>query len=185
MSYLRSIQGETDFPDVFRKYPRRSALILRALDDVLRGDSPFSVAERELIFAYVSFQNACHYCYESHKPVATAFGIDEVVFEGLIKDIDTSSIKDDLKPVLKYAKKLTLTPAKMIQADADAIYDAGWDEQAFFDTVSVCAMANCFNRFVDGVGVDVSSEQARNTGATLLPKMGYGGLADELEKTPV
>jgi uncharacterized peroxidase-related enzyme len=182
MSYLRSIQGETDLPDVFKKYPGRSALLLRVLDDILRGDSPFSVAERELIFAYVSSQNACSYCYDSHKPVAGAFGIDEAIFEELLHNIDAATINEKLKPVLKYVKKLTLTPAKMVQADAEAIYEAGWDEQAFVDVVSICVIANCFNRFVDGIGVDVSSEHARQTGATLLPTIGYGGLADELEK---
>ncbi len=182
MSFLRSIQGETDFPDFFKQYPRRSALFLRVLDDTLRADSPLSVAERELVFAYVSSQNACSYCYDSHKPVAAAFGIDEAVFDGLQRDIDSADVNENLKPVLRFVKKLTLTPSKMVKADADAIYEAGWDEQAFVDVVSICAMANCFNRLVDGVGVDVSSDHARNTGASLLPTIGYGGLAEQLEK---
>lgn len=182
MSFLRSIEGETDFPDFFKQYPRRSALLLRALDDILRGDSPLSVAERELIFAYTSSQNACSYCYDSHKPVAAAFGIDEAVFDGLLLDIDDANVSENLKPILKFAKKLTLNPSMMLQTDADAIYEAGWDEQAFVDVVSICAIANCFNRLVDGVGVDVSSEHARTTGATLLPTIGYAGLAEELEK---
>jgi len=157
--------------------------MLRLADDILRNDSPFSVAERELIFAYVSSQNSCSFCYESHKPVAAAFGIDETVFDELIQDIDTATVDAKLKPVLRYVRKLTRTPHKMVSADASAVYDAGWNEQALVDIVSVCAIANFFNRFVDGIGVDVSSEHARQTGASVLPTLGYVGLATELEKT--
>lgn len=182
MSYLLSSPGATDLPDVFKLYPKRSVLMLRLIDDIMRGDSPFSVAEREMIFAFASSQNNCNFCYESHKPVAAAFGIDESVFDELIQNIDTASVSENLKPVLKYVKKLTVTPHKMVEADASHVYEAGWDEQALVDAVSVCAIANYFNRFVDGVGVDVTSEQARQSGASVLPTLGYAGLADALEK---
>ena len=182
MSFLPSSPGPTNLPDVFQKYPERSALMLRLLDNILRGESPLSVAERELIFAYGSGQNACSFCFDSHKPVAAAFGIDEGVFDELMTDIDTARIDERLKPILQFVKKLTQTPARMTQADADAIFAAGWDEQAFVDAVSICAALNYFNRFVDGIGVDVDSETARQTGAELLPTIGYAGLADRLEK---
>lgn len=182
MSFLLSSPGTTDFPDVLRKYPKRCSMLLHLTDDIMRGDSPFSVAERELLFAYVSSMNSCSFCFESHKPVAAAFGIDEEVFEELIHDINSASVSAVLKPVLHFVRKLALTPHKMVDADATAIYAAGWNEQAFVDAVSICAIASYYNRFVDGVGVDVSSEHARRTGASLLPTIGYAGLAEELEK---
>jgi hypothetical protein len=63
---------------------------------------------------------------------------------------------------------------------ADAICAAGWNEQTLVDAAGICAVANFFNRFVDGVGINVSSEHARRTGATLLPTAGFGGTADQL-----
>jgi AhpD family alkylhydroperoxidase len=41
----------------------------------LRGPSPFTVAERELIAAYVSGLNACGYCHGIHRVTADAFGV--------------------------------------------------------------------------------------------------------------
>ena len=35
-----------------------------------------------------------------------------------------------------------------------AIFDAGWDEQAFLESVCLCAIANCMNRFAMGIGTD-------------------------------
>jgi uncharacterized peroxidase-related enzyme len=181
MSFLPSSPGATNFRDVMQLYPARLVLMLRLIDDVMRGDSPLSVAERELIFAYGSGQNACDFCYHSHRPVAAAFGIDESLFDELMVSIDGSSVDERLKPVLRYVRKLTLTPSRMTQADADAILNAGWDEQALVDVVSICAVQNLFNRFVDGVGVDVDNETARRSGEEVLPTIGYAGIADQLE----
>lgn len=181
MSFLPSHPGATNLPDIFMLVPKRAALMLRLADDILRGDSPLSIAERELIFAYGSAQNACDFCFASHKPVAAAFGIDEQVFDELVEDIEDASIDPKLKPILHYVQKLTRTPSKVTQADADKIFAAGWSEQAFTDVVSICALHNYFNRFVDGHGVDVGIEEARRTGAEILPTIGYAGLADQLE----
>ncbi len=182
MSFLPSSPGITNFRDVMQMYPQRSVLMLRLIDDIMRGDSPLTVAERELIFAYGSGQNACNFCYQSHRPVAAAFGIDESVFDELMTSIDGSSVDERLKPILRFVQKLTLTPSRMTQADADAILDAGWDEQALVDVVSICAVHNFFNRFVDGVGVDVDTATARRSGEEVLPTIGYAGLADRLEE---
>lgn len=182
MSYLKQSPGPTNLPDVFRMYPERARNMLHLIDEILVGDYPFAQAEREMLFAYASGQNQCEFCYESHKPVAAAFGIDETVFDELMNGIDSAPVDDKLKPVLKYVKKLTLTPSKIVQGDAQAIFDAGWDDQALVDAASISACASFFNRFVDGVGVDVSAEVARDTGATVLPTIGYAGLARALEK---
>lgn len=183
MSFLASMPGPTGLGEIFPHYPRRSILMLRLADDVLRGDSPLSVAERELIFAYGSAQNACQFCYHSHKPVAAAFGIDEGVFDELMTSIDGASVDDRLKPILRFVRKLTLTPSQMTQSDADAVYAAGWDEQALVDVVSICALHNFFNRFVDGLGVDLGQEGARQAGAAVLPTIGYAGIAKRLEES--
>lgn len=184
MSFLLSSPGVTNLPDVFQKYPKRGVLILRLIDDIMRKESPLSDGERELIFTYVSGLNACGFCYHSHVPAATAFGINETVFTGNMGiNLDTPEVDEKLKPILGYAKKLTLTPTQVTKADVDAIYAAGWNEQAFIDVVSICCVVNFMNRFVNGVGVDVDSETAYKTGASVLPTIGYAGWAENLEKT--
>ena len=50
-------------------------------------------------------------------------------------------------------RKLTLTPSRIGLADAAAVFSAGWDEQALFDAISVCALFNFMNRIVDGSGI--------------------------------
>lgn len=170
-------------PDLFTLFPRRSALLLRLTEDILRGESAFSPAQRELFFAYGSAVNACNFCADSHVAVADAFGLDEVLLSQLIVDIDAAEVDEYIKPIFKYIKKLSETPSRMIEADAQAIYAAGWDEQAFFDVVSICGLHNLLNRVVDGCGIEVAQQEAKTTATELIPVLGYGGWAGMLEKS--
>ena len=52
------------------------------------------------------------------------------VVDRLLEDIDAAPVDDKFKPLFKFIRKLTLTPSEMIQEDADAVFDAGWDEKA-------------------------------------------------------
>ena len=131
----------------------------------MRGPSAFSPGQRELIAAYVSGVNACTYCLGGHVAAAEAFGVEIGLFEQLMDDVDSAGVDERLKPVLMFVKKLTLTPALMTQADADAVFAAGWDEKALHDAIVVCCMFNFMNRLVDGHGIrtnpDVFGERGR------------------------
>ena len=58
-----------------------------------------------------------------------------------------------MKPILSYARKLTLNPARITAADAASVYDAGWNNDALYSTVLVAALFNFYNRLADGVGL--------------------------------
>ncbi len=183
MSFLLSSPGTTNLPDVFQKYPKRGIMILHLIDDIMREESPLTDGERELIFTYISGLNSCSFCFHSHVPAATAYGIDESIFGDMKINLDSPKVDKKLQPILIYAKKLTLTPTQVTKADVDAIYAEGWNEQAFFDVVCICCVVNFMNRFVNGVGVDVDPETAHQAGASVLPTIGYSGWAANLEKS--
>jgi AhpD family alkylhydroperoxidase len=77
MAYLPSLPPGAVLLDVFRAYPQTARPLLDYHQALLRGPSPLSVAERELIAAYVSGLNACGYCHGVHAATAEAFGIPE------------------------------------------------------------------------------------------------------------
>ncbi len=153
MAIFPSLPEQPQLDSVFKRFPKAVVPLLEYHDRVLRDSSPLTVAQRELIAAYVSGVNACTYCHGAHVIAAGAFGIDESIFSGLMTDIETSAVEPRMKPILAYVGKLTRTPSRMVTADADAIYAAGWDEQALFDAISVCALFNFMNRIVEGSGV--------------------------------
>jgi uncharacterized peroxidase-related enzyme len=153
VSVFSSVEGEPSLEKVFRRFPHTLPPLLDYHDRLLRDPSPLAVAQRELIAAYVSGLNACTYCHGAHVVAAEAFGVDPTLFDGLMADLDASAVDEKLKPILAYVRKLTLTPSRMTDADAQPVYEAGWDEQALFDAVSVCALFNFMNRIIEGCGI--------------------------------
>ncbi|MEQ8801932.1 carboxymuconolactone decarboxylase family protein [Haliea sp.] len=125
-------------------------------DTVLRGESDWTIAEREVLAAYVSGLNACSFCHDTHKMIAEIHGIPESMLRALVDDPENSGVSRKLLPVLAYLRKLTLTPSKMVDADAQAVFAEGVSEQALYDAIAVCALFNFMNRIVEGCGVMTS-----------------------------
>lgn len=148
----------------------------------MRGESPFTAGERELLFAYVSGLNACDYCFGAHKAIAHAFGVEESLFETMQNDLDSSGVAEKLKPVLAYVAKLTSSPSKVVAADARPVYEAGWDERALHDAVAVCSLANFMNRFVDSTGCSLEAENFGKGAESIIDSyLGWGRVAEFID----
>lgn len=119
----------------------------------MRNEGMLSPADREMIAAFTSELNASEYCFIGHSRAAVKLGTDPGVFEPLLDDIETAPVRDQMKPLLRFVKKLTLTPATITQADADAVFDAGWDEQSLHEAICVCARFSMMNRLTLGHGL--------------------------------
>jgi uncharacterized peroxidase-related enzyme len=180
MSYLKSLPSETTLLQVFQAYPGPARHLLAFHELLLRGESPFTPGEREMIAAYVSGLNSCDYCHGIHTITAEAFGVPEGVLAAAVADLDSAPVDEKLKPVLAYAGKLTRTPARMTDADAEAVFAAGWDERALHDAVLVCALFNFMNRMVEGLGIRADQAYATTSGERLR-EAGYAGLATLLD----
>ncbi len=172
MALFPSLPSEAALTDVVGAFEEPMLHLKPFAQSLLRGPSPLSEGERELIAAYVSGLNSCEYCYGIHAQTASAFGISESILEGLMDDIADAEVDEKLKPILRYVKKLTETPSRMVPADAQAVFDAGWDETALFHAVAVCAYFNLMNRIVEGTGVSVPSGEYAARGARLA-ELGY------------
>lgn len=81
-------------------------------------------------------------------------------------------IQDEIKPILRLARKLTEARAAVTDADAQAVYDAGWDEKALHDVIMVVCCFNFMNRLLEGHGVHGHEEMFRQRGP-MLKEHGY------------
>ncbi len=125
----------------------------------MHTDSMLTAGEKEMIAAYVSRLNDSDYCYAGHSRVAVNRGIDADIFDPLIENLDGAPIREEMKPLLRFVKKLTLKPAQISQADADEVFAAGWDEQSFHEAICVCARFSMMNRITLGHGLVVDEER--------------------------
>lgn len=128
---------------------------------LLRGDSPLSQAERELIATYVSARNECNFCTQSHAATARAlFGDDREVVDFVLDEYETAPISDKMKALL--------TIAGRVQADARTVSDElvaqarsqGATDRDIHDTVLIAATFCLFNRYVDGLATATPHDPA-------------------------
>lgn len=183
MPFVKSIpEAEESVTAVMKRYPDQAIALTELTEIVMRtGKCGFSTEERELIGAFASGINNCTYCYNTHKATAEAFGVDENLLGALLEDLDSSPIDGKLKPVLRYVQKLTETPSRMLQADADAVFEAGWDEDSFHFATMICALFNFYNRLIDGYGVKNTADFRLDRGQALAAQ-GYSVVTDALER---
>ncbi len=172
MSRIRSLPADPTLLDLRSRYAGLFDLLRPYGEQLMRGPSPFTPGEREMIAAYTSATNACRYCHGVHKLVAESFGIDEAVLATLWTDVTHAPVDERMKPVLRYVRKLTETPSRVTDADADAVYAAGWSDEALVHAIAVCAYFNQMNRLVEGAGI-VGNAEGYAAQADALVARGY------------
>src|SRR5215472_17682464 len=75
MPFVRSLPKGASLLNLFKAFPETSVPLIRFHEALLRGPSPFTEGERELIAAYVSGLNHCRYCHGVHSATAELLGI--------------------------------------------------------------------------------------------------------------
>ena len=155
MPRLSNLPDNATLIDLLKTYPVGAQIIGPMVQQALRGESPLSVQQRELLATFVSGLNACHYCHGAHHHIAEAVGVDGGLLDAALADIDSAPVEPALVPVLRYARKLTLTPGSITDADVAAIRDAGWDDDALHSINLVVAAFNFMNRYVEGAGLPI------------------------------
>ncbi|MEM9579478.1 MAG: carboxymuconolactone decarboxylase family protein [Pseudomonadota bacterium] len=165
MPQFPSLPETAHLTDLLVRFPKNVRPLMGYINAVLRSDGQLSIAERELIAAYVSALNACRFCFGSHEIYARAFGVEAGVVESLLKDISTAKVDDRLKPIFAYVKELNSLPCRLTPAHAQAVWDAGHDETALFEAVEVAGVFNLMNRMIEGGGVnfDYAAEPEKHT----------------------
>lgn len=139
---------------LYKRFARGVRPVLELHDAVMREPSDLSVATRELIAAYVSGLNACSFCFGAHTAMAQAFGVEPALVETLVAEgPEAAGVEAKLVPLLNFVRQITLDPSKTTDAQAEAVYAAGWSEDALYDAVQVAALYAYMNRILDAAGI--------------------------------
>jgi alkylhydroperoxidase family enzyme len=177
MPFFKSHPADAGPANVFSAWPEVYVSWAKMSEAMMNGPSPLSPAERELLLAYAAGVVGCRFVCIAHSEVAYARGIERGLVERLVEDPETPveprhepglgpRLEPRLGPILAFVRKLALTPGEMRQADADAVFAAGWSEEALQHAIAVTARAAFMQRLVEGHGFvpmarDVAADRAR------------------------
>ena len=168
MPQFPSLPETAHLTDLLVRFPHNVRPLMDYTTGVLRREGALPVAARELLAAYVSGLNACTFCLGAHEIYARALGIAPGLVAALLDDPDSAPVDDALRPILAYARKLNTLPPRLTPADAQAVFDAGWSEQALFEAIEVVGLFNLMNRMIEGAGVnfDYGADESQHTVST-------------------
>jgi len=152
MAHINVPEGVPGIRSLVMFRPETGKYLYDLAQELLRGESPLSQADRELIAAYVSKRNDCFFCMSSHAAAARClYGDDEAIVDDVLSDMKRSAISDKLKALLHIAGKVQVLGKEVTSADIDAAKKEGASDKEIHDTVLIAAAFCMFNRYVDGL----------------------------------
>lgn len=93
--------------------------------------------------------------------------------QGALRDLETSQLDDKNKALLRFVAKVNHDSPGITPADMQPLYQAGWDDEAIYYAISVCALFNFYNRWIDATGVHALSDEAHLEGGKRTATHGY------------
>ena len=149
---------------------------MRELAEVLlRGSNTLTSAEREMIAAFVSSRNDCHFCHASHRAAAAHHmdGRYDVV-DAVKQDYESAPVSPKLKALLAIAGKVQEGGKQVTTADVERARGEGATDREIHDAVLIAAAFCMFNRYVDGLAtLTPTDEQAYDMMGQRMAKEGY------------
>lgn len=153
---MAHIDLKNDKPGIvglFHFRPDTSKPLCELAEKLLRGPSPLSSGEREIIASYVSYQNNCHFCHTSHgASAAHHFDGDLSLIDEIKNNFETTDISIKLQSLLDIAGKVQKSGKEVAEEDVQKAKEAGADDREIHDTVLIAAAFCMYNRYVDGLG---------------------------------
>jgi AhpD family alkylhydroperoxidase len=140
--------------------------------EAMRGPSAWSVADRELMAAFVAKTNQCEFCAKTHAAVARRAYGDEYKVPLSLSDLGTAAIKEPLRATLAMLEMLTREHTVNAD-DMRTVLAAGASRQQIEDAVVVCFSFNVIVRLADALGFFVPGPAAFEAGAKYLLARGY------------
>jgi uncharacterized peroxidase-related enzyme len=136
-------------PNVLRSYaaaPERLRAFIAMYNELMLSESGLTKLEREMIATAVSSENKCFYCVVAHGAGVRKLSGDPALGELMAINYRAADIPARQLAMLDFAVKMTKTPAEVVEADRQALRDAGFSDRDIMDIACVAAFFNMTNR---------------------------------------
>jgi len=140
--------------------------------EAMRGPSDWSVADRELMAAFVSKANNTEFCIAAHTATSALAYKDGAKVSAALADLETAPLTEPLRSTLRMLGKLTRENNVDVD-DISRVLAAGVSEQQIKDALAVALAFNVTDRLADVFEFAVDDSAAIKAGAKYLLARGY------------
>jgi len=136
-------------PNVLRAYSFNADKLTNFMamyNELMLGPSGLSKLEREMIAVVASSINHCFYCLTAHGAAVRQLSGDPALGELMVMNYRAAELSPRQRAMLDFAAKLTESPDKMVEADRQALRNAGFSDADIWDLAAVTSFFNMSNR---------------------------------------
>jgi len=91
----------------------------------------------------------------------------------VLRDYRTAPISDREKALFAFIEKVNKESSRLRMGDVEEVKAAGWSEEALYDAITVCALFNFYNKWIDATGVSDMPAAAYAASGERLATFGY------------
>jgi uncharacterized peroxidase-related enzyme len=152
MAHIAVPEGAPGIIGPMMAYPATAQHLNGLAEELLRGPSSLTTAEREMIATFVSSGNDCSFCMNAHAATArNLLGDDRALVDQVTADFRQAPVSAKLRALLVIADKVRQGGRRVTEEDVTRARREGADDKAIHDTVLIAAAFCMYNRYVDGL----------------------------------
>ena len=88
-------------------------------------------------------------------------------------DLESSAFDERHKALFRFVDRVNRDSQSIAADDLDAVRAAGWTDEVLYFAITVCALFNFYNRWIDATGVHALSDEAHRAGGKRSARAGY------------
>lgn len=138
----------------------------------MRGESGWSVGERELFAAMTAKWNQCPFCIDAHGAIAS-LEIDSTVVAAALNDYRDAALSSKLQAMLQFLEVLAKTPDELTSVHVAAVLQSGISTQELEDAIAVVALFSITVRCANAFKFEMLSNADQSRAAKRMLKQGY------------
>jgi alkylhydroperoxidase family enzyme len=98
---------------------------------------------------------------------------DRSLVDAVLRDFRTAPIREKEKELFAFIEKVNRESSRLRREDVEEVKAAGWSEEALYDAITVCALFNFYNIWIDATGVSDMTAAAYAASGERLATSGY------------
>lgn len=91
----------------------------------------------------------------------------------MLSDYTTAPIPEAERVLFAFMTQVNASSNQVTADDVARVKAAGWSEEAIYDAITVCALFNFYNRWIDATGVCDMTPEAYAQGGRRTAQYGY------------
>jgi alkylhydroperoxidase family enzyme len=104
--------------------------------------------------------------------------------DGVLADLEASGLSEAEKALMRFVRKVNEESHTIQPDDIETLHANGYTDEAIYYAITVCALFNFYNRWIDASGVHPMSGAAHEAGAKRSAIHGYSRSSQPAPEPP-